>query len=339
MKIAVCGDIHFSKASSLVHTTGTQFSTRLENCIKSIEWFETIAAQYGCEKEVFLGDFFDKSFLSDEEITALSTINWNNIEKIILTGNHESSVADLRYSTISLFLLGRAGFRVIKQPEIDAALSIGYLPYCAEAYRKPIAETLSDRVKIIFSHNDLKNISYGGIVTTIGYDISDISNNCNICLNGHIHNFGKVSNSIINLGNLTGQNFSEDALVYPHNIAILDTDTLEISFIENPYSFNFYKLNILDASDLDIFNTLKTNAVVSVRCTKQYFEATRDAITRCPNILLNRLVTIVEAVKETETTVSIQDLQVDHRKKFIEFCQANINNDEILNQELLEVCR
>ena len=64
MKIAICGDIHISKTSSIIRTRGEKYSTRIENCIKSIEWFEQVAKEKGCEREVFLGDTFDKPQLS-----------------------------------------------------------------------------------------------------------------------------------------------------------------------------------------------------------------------------------------------------------------------------------
>ena len=46
-----------------------------------------------------LGDFFDRSAITDEEISALKEIVWNDKLKYFLVGNHESSRADLQTSS------------------------------------------------------------------------------------------------------------------------------------------------------------------------------------------------------------------------------------------------
>ena len=45
---------------------------------------------------------------------------------------------------------------------------------------------------------------------------------------------------------MTGQNFSEDGFKYSHCVGILDTNTLDIELINNPYALNFYKIEIND---------------------------------------------------------------------------------------------
>ena len=73
----------------------------------------------------------------------------------------------------------------------------------------------------------------GPFISKTGFTIEDIENNCDLFINGHLHNGMKITNKIINLVNLTGQNFSEDALRYEHKIMILDTHTLEYKYIIN----------------------------------------------------------------------------------------------------------
>ena len=77
-------------------------------------------------------------------------------------------------------------------------------------------------------------------------------------VNGHLHNGNRISKNLINLGILTGANFGEDAARYPHNIMVLDTDTLAFELIENPYAFNFYKLEVNSEKDLAVFDKLKS---------------------------------------------------------------------------------
>ena len=65
---------------------------------------------------------------------------------------------------------------------------------------------------------------------------------------------------------LTGQNFTEDAFNHSHRVGILDTETLKMTFYENPYAYNFYKIEIDSERDLEKLNSLKTNSVVSIKC-------------------------------------------------------------------------
>ena len=64
-------------------------------------------------------------------------------------------------------------------------------------------------------------------------------------------------------------------LIDTHKIAIIDTDTFAVEFIDNPYAFNFYKILILNLYKL---NKVKTNAVVSVKCADNCIEKARETI-------------------------------------------------------------
>ena len=77
MRIALATDNHFCEKSSIVQKMGTKYTLRLENQLKSIEWFERLAVEKHCDVVIYLGDFFDKSSLTDKEITATKDIFWN----------------------------------------------------------------------------------------------------------------------------------------------------------------------------------------------------------------------------------------------------------------------
>ena len=163
MKILICGDVHFSTYSSIVRSRGKHFSTRLECLIKSLCWVEQISEEYGCEEEIYLGDFFDKPELSSEELTALSEIHWNNSSRLkhFIVGNHESGVASLIYnSTQALHKLGVVEDVPYIYP-LNENTEILFLPYITEDNRKPLSEYLKDRnlnkKLIICSHNDIKD--------------------------------------------------------------------------------------------------------------------------------------------------------------------------------------
>lgn len=344
MKILVVGDIHIAPTSSILKRRGSQFTMRLENCIKSIEWCENIAKEYGCEAEVFLGDTFDKPNLDQETITAVKNIAWNDITKYFIVGNHESEEADLKYSSVNIL---KADKRIIvNNPRtymIEPNTKIHFIPYVTEVDRKPLNEYFDDLKDssrhIIFSHNDIAGIQMGVVVSKSGFEIDDIVNNCDLFMNGHLHNgTWVVKNKIRNLGILVGQNFGEDASKYPHNVTILDTDTLECIDIENPYAFNFYNLSVQTDKDLMQFTKLKNNAVISVKCAKSLVDAVRQCIEVSTNIIESRVIIQQENLSDTPE-LAVQDLRVDHLQKLAEFCKEKIDNTEILNLELQEICK
>ena len=103
MRYLVCGDVHWSSYSSIVRARGNEFSLRLENLIQTVNWVEKKAVELGCFGVIYLGDFFDKSDLSSEEITALERIEWNDLYHWVLVGNHEMGLSSLKYSSAHLF--------------------------------------------------------------------------------------------------------------------------------------------------------------------------------------------------------------------------------------------
>ena len=88
----------------------------------------------------------------------------------------------------------------------------------------------------------------------------------------------------MNLGNLTGKDFGEDAAKYPHYVMLLDTDTLAYELIENP-GVELYKLEINTAADLKVLGTLKNNAVVSIKCRDTFLKELRDLLLTNTNII------------------------------------------------------
>ena len=105
MKLLIYTDNHFSETSSIVNGVGENFSLRLENQIKSIEWIEGLAQKENVDRIICLGDFFDKPKLNANELTAFSKIEWNkdNPQRDILVGNHDATNKDLTNSATALF--------------------------------------------------------------------------------------------------------------------------------------------------------------------------------------------------------------------------------------------
>jgi len=346
MKILVCGDIHWSTYSSILRSRSTYFSTRLEYLIKSLNWVEQVSKEYECEEEVFLGDTFDKPDLTAEEISALSEVTWSSKPRIrhFIVGNHESGIASLVYNSTQI--LHRVG--VVEDTSyiypLDDKTDFLFLPYITEDSRKPLTEYLKDKKSnkklIIFSHNDIKDFQMGMFTSKTGFSIDEIKNNCDLYINGHLHNGGWVSSEkILNLGNLCGQNFSEDAFKYEHHIAILDTDTLDIKFIENPYALNFYKIDINTKEDINQLYRLKPNAVLAIKCLDTLESTVRDVLATLNDIIEFRLIQYSDTsfYNNDEATIVINN--IDHLDQFKRFCIEKLGLSNILRDELEEVCK
>ena len=178
----------------------------------------------------------------------------------------------------------------------------------------------------------------GPVVSTVGFKPEELAANCDLCVNGHLHNGIKVNEKVINLGNLTGKDFGENAFMYKHNVMLVDTDTMTYELIENPYAFNFYKIEINSKADLAILNKLSNNAVVSIKCKDALVSEAKELIARLPNIIEHRIV-ITRDVTNSETAEDIADLTVDQYVKFAECCKEKLENNAILEEELSEILK
>lgn len=341
MKIGICGDLHYSQNSSIVRKNGFVYSMRLENCIDTINWVEQTFEQNKVDMEVYLGDFFDKDTLNSQEITAFSCIKWNSIPKNFLVGNHEMGLNDLRYSTSHLFAsIGHNNIinaPVTMWPRDDIELC--FLPYVLEQNRKPsIVDYFGDgNNRYIFSHNDIKGIQMGCFESKIGFDIDDISSHCIRFINGHIHNGAKINDQIINIGNVTGQNFSEDASIYDHHIFILDTESNVISAYNNPHALNFYKKEYSSLEDIKLDDFIYP-AVVSCKCPVSISKEVKEQLNNCKSIIENRVI-IDTSSSDVDAEELVDQLSVDHLARFQQYVMEKIGNDKMTLEELSVVCQ
>lgn len=341
VRIMCYTDVHFSQYSSVLRERGERYSLRLENIIKSLNWAEKLALDSGCDAIFCLGDFFDKPELNAEEITALREIAWVNLPHFFLVGNHESNINSLEYSSTNS-LSNLPNFHVINEPttmDFNLEFNIVCLPYIVESNRLPIKDYLpkTNKKNLIFSHNDIKGIRYGKFESKEGFELEDIENNCSMFLNGHLHNgqFVNDSQTILNLGNLTGQNFSEDAFLYSHNACILTIeDDIEMKFYENPYALNFYKLELRE-DNLNCLRTLKDNSIVTIRCEDSLVARVREAINEVPSILAHRVIVYKEEGKEHVELTSLR--KEDHLEQFYNFILNNLGTDDVVLKELAKI--
>lgn len=348
MKILFYTDPHWSQYSSILRTRGEKYSTRLENLITSINWVEQLAWSTGCQVVICGGDFFDSAVLNSEELSALKNVQWAPVSHLFLTGNHETNVGSLEFSTADLFNLC-PNASVISKPEhydIEGAnIEFCFLPYILERDREPLSTYFPPKhgKRIIFSHNDLKNVQYGAFLSTEGFTVEEIEEHCDLCMNGHIHHCAYVSPKIINGGNLTGQNFTEDAYKYEHCVQIIDTDTLHVDFYINPNAFNFYKLDCRKYTSVNdiipVLSALKKQAVITITVKASLAAELKAYLAEVDrsSIMEYRVITEHEA-SDVELSSTIIEA-VDHLKQFENYVLANIGNNDVVKEELMNVMR
>lgn len=348
MKLCLYTDNHFVTYSSTVRGRGEKYSVRLENQIKSIQWVEDLAIERGCQKIICLGDFFDSANLSAEELTALKDIKWvDNIERVFLVGNHEIGSNDSIYNSTNA--LSKYG-KVIDKPTIDCGFGfeLFYLPYIVESNRKPLADYIKEaqnefyadmwitqevKQRIILSHNDIKGLQYGQFISKVGFELKEIYDSCSLFINGHLHNQTQINDKMLNLGNLTGQNFSEDALKYSHCAAILDTDTLKVELINNPYALNFYKFDFTTQENIEETLLKCRNGVVTAKVYESQLQDVKSFIKDKCDIIECRLISVADH-KKVGDACKLELTTINHIEKFKEYLLKTIENTDILLEEL-----
>ena len=348
LKLLLFTDNHYCESSSVIRFRGSKYSVRLENQIASLNWVEELALKENCDAVICLGDFFDKPILTDEELSALKEIKWNNLEHYFIVGNHESSINTLEFNSVNA--LNKTNFKVVDKPlavHLQQAHLL-FLPYIIEDNRKLLKEYLTSDQDIVLSHNDIKGIQMGPIISQTGFEVKEIENTCKLFLNGHLHNGVQFCKNGYNLGNLTGLNFGEDALKYKHCSAILEIDegnNYSLKYIENPFAFEFIKKDIINEQDINdlihqIENKNLNNLCFSFKCSENLVDKLTDSIQK---LTLNRKVIYyrITPIKQ-ETTIEVdkvEDFSVDHINEFVKCCRENIPNSDVLNKELEEVCK
>ena len=316
MKLLIVGVVHYAQYSSIVRKRGNYYSKRLENLLWSINWVEETAVEQGADKIIYLGDFFDRADLNAEELTAFRDIIWTkNIPHTFIVGNHET-----------------------------ASHTLVYLPYIFENDRKPIQDYLDylcvnkDKPYYIFSHNDIKGVQYGLFESKSGFDRDEILNtNCKYFINGHIHNKGwAVPGRILNLGNITGQNFNEDGYKYPHEVLILDTDTQELNFIRNPYAFNFIKLEIYNEEGIENIKILP-HTILSIKCVERLINKLKEHLDQCEDVEEYKIISTATPEEEVETGNIHTFTSIDHLQQFQSYIIEQLGKTDLVLQELQEV--
>lgn len=328
MLVGIYTDAHCSYTSSILplHCEGSKYTTRLQMIIDTFRWMYDLFDAYDVDLIVNCGDLFDSFKLRAEEVSAMAeALQFSKgISEIHVLGNHE--VLDKRRNFYATALLNNySHIDVVTVPtKLDNGLS--FLPYMTTDEASECIPWLSN--KILFSHIDVK----GSLVTPTyeldtGVDSTSLGCYFDLVMNGHLHSPQSLNKVVHNVGACTSLSFSDNSDYTPH-ICILDTETLERRYFQNPYAIRFRKLD----SGID---SLRTHLLSSGRDNREVIRITVPASKRAEaeellksdsNVVTYRITSEVEAVETPDILQpSKLDLKGDIASKFVEF--LSISND------------
>jgi hypothetical protein len=184
-------------------------------------------------------------------------------------------------------------------------------------------------------------MQYGAFESKIGFELSELAQ-CDFFVNGNIHNFTEFGPTCVNLGNICGQNFSENAKHYPHHIMLLVPETLDYAYQENPFALHFYKFDIMSISELnkELLN-INDNAIMSIKAPQSLVAEVKQILESNVKIKEYRVITLPELVSAEDTIGPNTEVieSVNHLDEFIKFVKENMDYTETVQVELAEVCK
>lgn len=349
MKIVFYSDVHFSTYSSILRKRGMRYSVRLESCINSVGWAEDYAEQIGADLIVIGGDFFDRSDLTAEELTALKEVYFSQkLSHIVLIGNHEMKTRDRALTSAHLFQTLQGSFNVIDSSYCleSSTSNLVFIPYIDSSEIKPFSEYLpkNDLPTIVFSHNDIAGIQMGKYVSKEGFELRDIEDNCNLFINGHLHNGAYLNDkkTLLNVGNLTGKDFGEDGFLHKHQIAIIDTDALTVELVDNPYAIYFYKLDLKEKFSseklLKKLSECAEKCCLTIKVNSNDLQSVRQLVDILPKVIDYRLIaTNAQGATPCAIDVVPTFASIDHIQTFKTYIFTQLGDAELLQKELQEL--
>ena len=333
-RIGLYADPHLSQSSSIIVGRQGEFTGRLDNLIKSFEWMRNLFKEQNVDMIICLGDLTDRPDLTATEITALSKCNID--DDYLIIGNHCRSDKDGNINSLSIYNNILSSPQSLIEDEEGNCL-VYILPYNSTC----VDLSTLNHPKVILSHNDIKGYLLNGFIFKSGYEMTDIIDNCDLFINGHLHN-GQwlVKDKICNLGMLSGSNFASCNGDWNPSAGILDLDTLHLEIYENPCAYKFRKIefdslpkikNYLDSLNGEHY-------VIQIKVPNRLAENTRKLLNECKKIDASRVLTTIENInaKEVVDKGSLSVSSISVYSKLREFIgnqkKSNKFNLEIVNK-------
>lgn len=253
MKIAILNDLHFG-----VRNGSSVFENELSNFLINI-FFPYIREQ-NIKEIIVAGDLFD-----DRKSINVKTLNIiknnffdvgknDNLTFHIIPGNHDIYYKNtLIPNSISPIVSLYDNVHLYNNPTIVEfdSYKIGFVPWICIENEQKIQEFIQNKnCSTLITHTEVKGSqNVPGIFTDHGFE-PEYFYEYDFVLNGHIHTKSQISSNIINLGTQYQMNWSDYS--QRKGFHILDTETKELSFIENMsdlYLKIFFDDSLIDGVD------------------------------------------------------------------------------------------
>lgn len=334
MKIALCTDTHFGARSDAI-----VYDKFFEKFYSEV-FFPTIDER-GIDTVIHLGDVFDRrKYINYATLRSCKRYFFDQLEERgitchILAGNHDTFYKNTNEINSPDILLGEySNIVTYSSPCIKRIgdRDILLMPWiCSENYEESMKLLKEQATPVCFGHFEIAGaIMHKGHVNEDGLD-SKIFKGYDLVCSGHFHHRSTIDN-IRYLGNpyeLTWVDYADT-----RGFHVFDSTTLELEFIENPFTI-FEKIYYDDAkNDYSKVNgsdyTDKNVKVIVVNKTDYYkFDKFIDKLYAANPIELK----IVEDFSEFESQVADEDVNIEDTMSllasYVDAIETSVDKDKL----------
>jgi len=250
MRIALITDTHFGARSDSIPFDNF-FKSFYDNC-----FFPKLEEQ-GIKTVIHLGDIFDRrKYINFNTLKSCKEYFFDKAKELeidihLIPGNHDTYFKNTNeINSPNLLLREYDNIKLYEQPSevIFGWQKILLMPWiCSDNYQQSRTAMEETDATVCFGHFELAGFQmYKGVKNEHGMDPS-IFNNFDLVCSGHFHHRDRNGN-IYYLGNpyeITWSDYDD-----PRGFHILDSESLEFEFIQNPYNM-FHKIYYDDSKEME----------------------------------------------------------------------------------------
>jgi DNA repair exonuclease SbcCD nuclease subunit len=257
------------------------------------EQFFPYLEEHKIDNIIHLGDIVDRrkyiNFVTARHLRKfVQTCHEKDIQLDVIIGNHDTFYKNTNdvNSMRELFSDSVLNINFYDEPQeiVRDGLTIGILPWvCSGNFDASMAFLDDTRAQVLFGHLEIAGFEmYRGAVNDHGFD-TKLFNKFDIVCSGHFHHKSSRGN-IFYLGapyEITWSDWND-----PRGFHIFDTDTRELTFIENRYKM-FHKVHYNDSNndmeslldiDIDQFTGTMVKVIVHEKNNPYWFDMFIDKI-------------------------------------------------------------
>lgn len=336
-KFLIFSDIHFHHTHRFSHITPDGYTVRELEHLSCADDLIKLAEEHDIEAFICLGDLWGP--VGDNMSAQTLAVLCEFIDKLrkvkpvlIIVGNHDLSANTNNHHIHKLNVFEYwDNVKVYSTPTVEG--NFVFMPYCtSHEYATNFLEAIENKEeKIVFSHLELKGISFNnGIETTKGVAL-DLLDKFKLVLQGHYHSGTGYGSKIKVIGSTQRLSFKDHGKSRD-NIVLFDSINNKIK----RYSFNcpdwlvFTDDNISDVLTTPVNNYVKVDITTDLLLTPEIQNRLESFKGKEIHIDLTRLhfnkKSSADIVEQTEDDVSVI-------KQFIEKTENTTEHKELLLKE------